>query len=205
MCKHEFIRTSWSNVCRLCGREFRVLTIDSYNHYSAPIGDGYSRRFRFKTKIEKLLSLHSGPVFSDPVWSFLHRCKDSLNSPFDVREALRSSKLVNKHYDCVKIFCDAFTTFHVQHSCPLKLREILLHRFDFVFSLWSRHSNGSFFSYDWLIRLFLEEIDSPLIQYLKPKTCRTRNEKYLKNIKQFLNNDKIHCYAKLANHFPSVK
>ena len=97
MCKHHFLYTEYTRVCKVCGVENSILRVDRYNVYAAPLNRGYNRKQRFKIKVDKLLGLHSGPQCLDPVWKHLDERQLTLNSPFDVRECLRSSKLKNKH------------------------------------------------------------------------------------------------------------
>jgi len=126
--------------------------------------------------LEKLFGIHNGPKISDQVWNVLE--KHVLKTPEDVRNALRGSKLKNKHYDCIRIFCDIFTPIKTQVN--RKLLQTLLDNFDFLHNRWLLlKPSGSFFSYDWLIRQLLEESDSPLLIYLKPRTCKKRHLKYL--------------------------
>lgn len=205
MCKHKFALTTWSKVCLHCGHTERVLTLDTYNVYSAPIHQGYSRSFRFKNKVDKLLGLNSGPNSEDPIWKYLERNRVAINNPFDVREVIRSSQLKNKHYDCVRIFCDAFTNFRVktERDSP-RIREQLVKSFSEIYSMWCIYDGKTFFSYDWILRYLLEKRKSPLVVYLKPRTCKKRNEKYLAKIKRFQDNYGIRNCATLKSRFQSV-
>ena len=182
MCVHEWLHGSCTRVCKCCGLERPVLHLDIYNVNSAPIERGYNRRQRFKVKVDKLLGLHTGPDCNDPVWLHLEKHKLILNTPFDVRECLRSSRLKNKHYDNLRAFVDAFTLFRVPH-CQLKTKQYLLSSFDVLYGGWNTCYENSFFSYAWLLRHFLVAYNSPLVVYLKPKTCKRRNAKYLGKMK----------------------
>ena len=182
MCNHNWLHDSYSKVCNKCGLQVRVLNLDVYNANSAPIERGYNRRQRFRVKVDKLLGLHSGPDCDDPVWLHLEKHKVTLNTPFDVRECLRSSGLKNKYYDNIRSFTDAFTTFNIKHS-QLDVKRFLLSSFDALYGGWNTCFEGSFFSYAWLLRYFLEIHDSKLVVYLKPKTCKRRNAKYLAKIR----------------------
>ena len=178
-CEHSFVYTSWSRVCVMCGVESRTLDMDTYNVYSAPLQKGYDRKLRFKVKVQKLLGFHNGPKHTDPIWKYLEQHK-SMKNPDEVRRVIRGSRLVFKHYDCVKLFCDVFTPFRVVVNNPTMLRKTLQSKFEDIYSRWSLQGhNASFFSYDWLLRYFLTEVYPPLLVYQKPKTCKNRDAKYL--------------------------
>lgn len=178
MCKHHFLYTDCTKVCKECGIEHIVLRVDMYNVFAAPLNRGYNRRQRFKIKVDKLLGLHSGPQCQDPVWKHLDNRQLTLNNPFDVRECLRASKLKNKHYDNIRSFTDAFTSFKVAHD-QTTIKSYLLKSFDDMFGRWISMNQDSFFSYAWLLRFFLEKIHSQLTVYLKPQTCKRRHAKYI--------------------------
>ena len=157
-------------------------------------------------KVDKLLGLHSGPNAADPVWSYLNSQKATLTSPASVRYILRMSGLKNKHYDCLRIFCDAFTQFDVSHN-QLTTYKYLMNMFDSLFMLWNTYSEQkSFFSYAWLMRYFLTNIDSSLLVYLKPQTCKSRHLKYLSKLAfiRSRRNCEIQDYELLNNHLPSA-
>ena len=186
MCEHAFVFTSWNKTCTLCGLESYFLSLDTYSVFSAPLERGYSRAQRFRIKIDKLLGLHSGPNCDDPIWRYIDRRKLFLSNPFDVRQCIRSSQLKLKHYDCVRIFTNAFTPFRVTvKTTPLFLKKTLLAKFDKLYYRWLQMHCSSFFSYDWVLRFFLEELKSPLVVYLKPKTCRKRDQKYRERLNNF--------------------
>jgi len=186
-CKHEFVYTSWCKTCTLCGLESYHLALDTYNVFSAPLERGYSRVQRFKIKVDKLLAMHSGPNCTDPIWKYLDSRKLFLNTPFDVRQCIRRSKLKLKHYDCVRIFTDTFTNFKIStHTSTFTQKKFLLQQFEKIHHSWMQGANkNSFFSYDWVLRHFLEKVMSPLVVYLKPKTCRQRDLKYKTRLHDF--------------------
>ena len=148
MCLHKWLHTSCTKVCRECGVERRMLRLDVYNVNSAPLERGYNRRQRYRTKVDKLLGLHSGPHCEDEIWVYLDKHRITLNTPFDVRECLRASSLKNKHYDSIRTFSDAFTTFRVEHN-QIDVKRFLLHSFDELYSGWVTCFDDSFFSYAW--------------------------------------------------------
>ena len=186
MCKHVYVYQSWCKTCTLCGLESYFLALDTYSVFSAPLERGYSRIQRFKIKVDKLLGLHSGPNCVDPIWKHLDSRKLFLNTPFDVRQCIRRSKLKLKHYDCIRIFTEAFTNFTVPtNTTSLILKETLIEMFDKLYYKWIQVNKNSFFSYDWVLRYFLENMKSPLVVYLKPKTCRQRDLKYRTRLNNF--------------------
>lgn len=177
MCCDEFIFTEYSKICVSCGRERPILRLDSFNLFSAPLMKTYSRKLRFKIKVSKILGLHTGPKITDPIWKYLS--EQMLETPHDVRHAIRTSKLKYKHYDCIRVFCDIFTSFKVVAGDVRVLQKQLLHDFDTIFAKWLQTERDGFFSYDWLLRYFLTNIDSPLVVYMKPLICLKKHKKYL--------------------------
>ena len=170
MCPHhQYVVTGFSHICTGCGIEKTVLLLDRYNQFSAPLSRTYERKTRFRNKVERLLGL-SFPMAHDPVWGVLE--KVDLKGPGCIRKVLRQSKLKNKHYDCIRVFSDVFTKFRVNTYDPHQLMSILTARFKKVHEDWVRCRSRGFFSYDWLLRLFLEQLTHPLLAYLKPATSR---------------------------------
>ena len=185
MCKHEYVFSSWCKTCKLCGLESVFLSLDKYNVFSAPLERGYNRAQRFRMKVDKLLCLHNGPNSTDPIWKYLDSRKLFLHTPFDVRQTIRRSTLKQKHYDALRIFTEAFTNFRVSLKNPLDLKKKLLDRFSNLYHRWVLCGDPSFFSYDWILRYFLEELNSSLVAYLKPRTCRKRDQKYKQKLNDF--------------------
>ena len=206
MCRCVYTYTSFCRVCVLCGVQTAWLCLDKYNVYSAPLERGYNRRHRFKTKVLKLVGLHSGPNYGDPVWPYLQERAFFLQNPGDVRDTLRNSKLKQKHYDNLRQFCDAFTSFSVEH-CQQDIEAYLMRCFDELLVGWNRLKGETFFSYAWLLRYFLTTIHSPLLSYLKPKTCKRRDQKYqLKlNAIRFPSNGEIPGCGFPKTHFRCVR
>ena len=179
MCVHSFANMEYYNVCVLCGVSEKVIHLDSYNVHSAPISRGYSRRLRFKTKVEKILLGRPQPKFNDPVWKFLEGKRAELVTPLCIRHALKGSNLVCKHYDNIKLFCDVFTNYKITPSVDVRqIQQYLFSTFSKIHSAWNFSSHPSFFSYTWLIRFLLERINSEYIVFLKPPTSTKRHEKY---------------------------
>ena len=176
MCQHRFIHTGYSQICEDCGVENAILRIDTWNKFSAPLVRNYDRINRFRTKVDKICAIHSGPNCKDPVWGYLNKFK--LYSPACIRYRLHRSKLNNKHYDCLRIFCDVFTSVRVNITDIHLLKKILIDRFHVIHHQWILSGEESFFSYDYLLRIMLEEMRCPLLIYLKPKTNRRRMRKY---------------------------
>jgi len=179
MCTHKWMYTASSRVCNRCGLEKRILCLDRFNKYSAPLHRGYDRSGRFKVKLDKLFGLHSGPKATDPVWEQLNAVQEQIDTPQQVRRKLRQFNIKNKHYDCTRIFCDTFTKFRVHVHNALRLKETLLRKFQLIHCSWRAYTpNEAFFSYDFLLRHLLEEANSPLIVYCKPPTNKRRRKKY---------------------------
>ena len=159
---------------------------DEFNISSAPLTRNYEREGRFMTKVDKLLGILS-PKYQDPVWSLLSSSKEMSGSQ-DIRKVLRHSSLKDKHYDCVRTFTLLFTSSSSELKEPQKVRAHLRARFKTIHSRWrgllavNPESALGFFSYDWLLRKFLEEGDLPdlngLVRFLKPRTSKRRAKKY---------------------------
>ena len=204
MCTHSFIETSYSKVCVLCGIETPVLCLDAFNLYSAPLERSYSRLARFQSKVERLLGV-TCPRNADPVWEYLEQ--RSLSTPSDIRIALRISSLKDKHYDSIRVFCDCFTDFKCAAYDHAQTHSFLLRQFEFLHNAWSASfSDKHFFSYDWLLRHFLEHMKSPLVDYLKPATSKRRAKKYLLKLQsiQCVLDDKMLNHGPLRIHLQSV-
>ena len=207
MCRHTWLLNGHSMICGSCGLQRAYLPMNRYNKYGAPIVPGYNRATRFKLKVDKLLCIHMGPNSSAPIWEFLKEYTGPMNTPADVRRCLRSSTLKAKHYDCIRIFSNIFTPFRVGVHQVHTIRAELLRQFDTIYIPWSLSGLTRFISYDYLMRRFLEAMNSPLLQYCKPRTCKRRLLKYAELIRfisvphvcKKLNHDSA------AIHSPSVK
>jgi len=173
-------------VCRGCGLSIKLQKPDEFNISSAPLTRNYEREGRFMTKVDKLLGILS-PKYQDPVWSVLSSSKEMSGSQ-DIRKVLRHSSLKDKHYDCVRTFTLLFTPTTSCLTSPQKVRAYLRAQFKTIHSRWrsllavSPSISLGFFSYDWLLRKFLEEGDLPdlsrLVKFLKPRTSKRRAKKY---------------------------
>ena len=200
MCDHQFVQTGWSLVCVKCGIEKPVVEIDTYNEHSAPLVRHYDRENRFVTKIDRLLG-RIFPKRTDPVWNYLET--QTCKNPTEIRLALRKSKIQCKHYDCVSTFTRVFTKFRPEPFDEYVTREYLIKTFQNLHDKWSSccADEPSFFSYDWLIRVFLEQIKSPLIVYLKPATSKRRHDKYTALLKRVQDDDRTCCRKNATIHF----
>jgi hypothetical protein len=186
MCKHVWLTTDHTHICSQCGLEEVYLSVDKYNKFSAPLNRSYNRLTRFCTKLDKLLAIHSGPRATDPVWSFIHSSCKKHFTPKDIRHALRRSDLKLKHYDSIRIFSDAFTNFKIRPFNVHTLRDVLIVKFNFIHRRWKVANIKQFFSYDFLIRMFLEDINSQLLIYLKPSSNKQRLRKYHEKLNSIL-------------------
>ena len=178
MCKHQFVDFGYCLTCSKCGVTNPILHIDTYNVFSAPINRGYSRTLRFKTKVDKILLCTPQPKITDPVWSYLRNYEIMLSTPLCVRVALKQSKLINKHYDNIKLFCDIFTDFKIDTKHVHQTHNYMTKCFDIIHSAWNFSLQPTFFSYTWIVRYLLEQIKSPFMIYLKNPTSSKRHEKY---------------------------
>ena len=176
--EREVVETGYSVICVNCGTTTRSLGLDKFNLYSAPLQRSYERESRFMTKVDKLLGIIT-PKINDPIWELLSSYTGNLENSTQVRAILRNSTLKDKHYDCVRSFTLIFSTSEPEPEefDPQLTRTILKNKFRNIHRRWSSCSK-SFFSYDWLLRRFLTEMESPLLKFLKPKTSKRRSKKY---------------------------
>ena len=180
MCSHQFILTDYCKICTLCGLQKKVLCLETFNQYSAPISKNYSRAHRFKLKTEKLLLINSGPSANEAVWQLLETHRDSLHTVADVRLCLRASDVKNKHYDCVRLFSKIFCNINVDVTDVHGVRKNMLDDFNTIYHSWTNHfDNGLFFSSDWLLRHLINKHCPKLHVFLKPKTSKCRDLKYI--------------------------
>ena len=187
-----------------------MLCLDTYNAYSAPLCKGYQREVRFRQKIDKLISLQNAPPSTCEVWDFL-KSRNPLNTPECVRKALRSYTGRNKHYDSIRLFTRVFTPFRVSlKRSPDRLNERLTTFFSYINRLWTRYNvrvTMPFFSYDFLLRQFLEHLESPLVVYCKPVTCKKRDIRNNQRLTAILalGDGETYCQRIGADHSPCVK
>ena len=208
MCNHnKFVVTACRKICTICGEETEILKLDTFAVHSAPLLRGYNRGTRFQTKVHKLLGRHTGPIHSDPVWDYLNQRKKQFKTPTDIRLCLRASNLKNKHYDCLRVFSDAFcSSFEFPAVDNQKTQKYLMSMFEHVHSAWSGMNLTSFFSYSWLLRKFLSKVDSPLLVYLKPPTCSSRHSVYEKKLLTlFRNANETRNRVRREIHFPNAR
>jgi len=182
MCTHFWLETTHTQVCNRCGLEKPFLKLGEWDVHSAPLVRNYNRQRRFENKVDRLLGMHPGPQYSDPIWKMLEKTPN-LHGPACIRSAIRQSTLTAKHYDCVRIFTDVFTDFKIKPMYGVhQLKKRLCDDFKTVHQLWAFSGQQGFFSYDFLLRLFIERLDSPLVVYLKPPTNRRRHAMYTKKL-----------------------
>ena len=179
MCEHFLtLWTGYSTVCTQCGVENMSVELDNFSSSCSVLNNGYDRVQRFSLKVNKLLGLHNGPRVNDPVWKYLESHQSHLKTPVDIRHYLQLSKLRCEHYDSLRTFCDIFTSFKVGVDL-YRTQSYLVDMFKCLNGKWKMLDESSFFSYCWLLRYLLEQIESPLVVYLKPPTCKRRSQKYL--------------------------
>jgi len=198
---HQFINLEYCRVCTTCGIAEKRLCLDTFNLCSSPMVKNYSRKLRFKTKIDRMFFNHPKPQPTDPVWVFLQSC-GTITCPREVRQALKNSKLVNKHYDNLKTICDCFTDFKIKKEDTIELHGFMVSQFNSIHSAWNFSQNLKFFSYTWLIRLFLTAVKSGYIAYLKPCTSKKRHIRYLRLLDTLMPKCS-HLCDKIVNHVKS--
>jgi len=209
MCEHNWLDTGHTKVCCECGLEEKVLTLNVWNKYSAPLNKQYDRCGRFRMKVDKLLGTHRGPKYTDLIWTVLSKAKETMHTPHDIRTTIRNSRLKSKHYDCVRIFSDIFTSFRLKATVDVEATKLfLVTMFEDVHHMWlsANRSECSFFSYDFLLRYFLEQYSSPLVIYLKPKTNKKRLLKYMTKLKKLIQSRDGSgkcCRSSAVSHFLS--
>ena len=186
-CNSYFIETSYSVICSKCGSEKPHLKMDTYfNMCSAPLQMGYDRSLRWRNKIDKMVGFNNGPRWNDPVWKYLEQNRNLIKQPQDICDCLRKSNLKNKHYDSIRVFSTVFTNIRVCVDALL-IREQLNKLFKYIHYRWVVTQNSAgFFSYNWLLHFCLVLLESPLIIYLKPPTCKKRSDKYLEKLGSIL-------------------
>ena len=198
VCRHSFLHTNCSRVCTKCGLEEGVLFLDTFNPCSAPLTREYNRTHRFLMKVDRLLGI-SAPASNDKVWRFLKQ--QTFHDPASLRLVLRNSKMAVKHYDSIRCFCDAFTEFRCKPYDSHATKTYLLRSFAEILARWSCVKHDNFYSYDWLLRVLLEYVDSPLVVYLKPMTAKRRQTKYKRMLSTpLLNVHRNACPQSLIRH-----
>ena len=178
----SFISNEYSKICLKCGVQVPILNIDSYNLYSAPIIKSYNRSNRFRTKLEKLLLINTGPKSTEPVWKVLEKKRSEIKSIADLRITLRKASLKQKHYDSIRIFSKIFCGIDAQVEEVHSLCETILTDFENILFAWRKkyEETDLFFSSDWLLRfLITRHKQDQLLQFLKPSS-KSRNQKYVK-------------------------
>ena len=207
MCEHKFACLGFCNVCVLCGAAHKLLKLDTYNVFSAPMSKGYSRRLRFKTKVDKILLGTPQPKFDDPVWGFLNKNKTDLVTPLCIQSTLKKSRLTCKHYDNIKLFCDVFTSFTIRKEKVDDIHRYMMAAFNKIHNAWNFSKHPGFFSYTWLIRYLLDLIQSEYVVYLKAPTSAKRHEKYKTLLDQIIppgKCDEMLNRVLANNHFQSA-
>ena len=163
-CGGRIIQTSYSDVCRDCGKEDSVLcnmrTSPGYSRaHSALKQSTYSRRYRFHSLLLKTVLYHTGPDKDDQVWSYLEENRDSLKTCKDIQHLLSRRPLKNKRYDMLGIFCKVFCPDTVPKE-PVTNKQIRLamQLFDALERRWKLARVRKFFSYYYLLERVLNKI-----------------------------------------------
>ena len=189
VCHHMMLSTSHSQICTKCGEETPLLNLDTYNVFSAPILKSYDRCQRFFIKVDKLLLIHSGPKPTDEIWKALEG--NAFKRPSDIRFHLRhKTKLLCKHYDCIRIFSKIFAQFNVKTKRNVHhIKADIQRSFTQILYGWNKCFFGTlFFSTDWLLRRFVERCCPELLVFLKPIPKSNRSLKYVKMLQTISTN-----------------
>jgi hypothetical protein len=182
----RLIETSYhTKLCLFCGLERRSSFSTSNMMYASPppreLPPTYNRSTRFKELLHKILGIESGPKVTDPIWMFLKQLSP-FQSPQDIFHNLKKSSLTNKHYNSVHIFTKIFCPTFASPSLPTNIIHIialLCQRFDDILLMWNQSTCPTFFSYNYLLEVFLTEHDmTQFLPFLKKLQCPKRREKY---------------------------
>lgn len=219
-CGGGVVETSYhTKVCMECGLE----TFNGYStanqvynsHSSRPLPATYSRLSRFRDLIRRVFGLDNGPKVDDPVWNYLGK-----RSPFEdvahIFVTLKQSPLQNKHYGSCHLFAICFSNYkgHPYSSQDLQFFvSILCNKFEQTLQRWNQCNQDSFFSYSWLIELYLRELKLYFfLQYVKHLQCPHRRKKYEIKLQALIDNAPQSSCARFvgrqngqASHFPNVK
>ena len=202
----HLVQSDYSTViCTKCGLETRI-TLEPHESscanfdFSPPIVRVYSRPDRWRTIVSKIVGNHSGPPRKDPVWNFLKKHSHMCHSPQDILRILRGSSLKNKHYQCLHTFAKAFQkNYSPPRVKPTVVQTKLDVYFDFINSLWLKHTAGAspqtpFISYAWLLEQGLTFYGfREYLPYLKKLMCHTRRMKYVSTLITLFNKYGIHA------------
>ena len=177
MCDHLFLNSDYNTlICTLCGleRECAIMSIQGYTE-NMPLELGYSRYNRMANLLKQLFqpTLYGTPN-SRVVYEVM---KQTFATGEELLVWLSKLQVKNKRYQNAHYYFTVHKPYQVPTPpCQRKMRAMmslftkLEHRFDG----WS-HPYKSFFSYNWLLRQFLEEFQLGVyLQFVKQIKCPKR-------------------------------
>ena len=185
-------------VCKKCGVERAILvnTPTFHTHMrTAPLTRFYSRPDRWLTLLKKVVGIHSGPSSNDPMWDHLRK-QDKFPTVADLKKAMRTSNLPNKHYPCIHQFarCFCIDYKHPQPNPEIVLKQLTVY-FEHILKLHHRtNKKESFFSYNWLLEQGLHLFNfTDYLPFIKLLKCQTRRANYVSSlIKLYTNTNETH-------------
>ena len=117
------------------------------------------------------------PSLNDPVWGVLEKANPK--SREDIFQALRATKEIsNKHYSQLSSFCLVFLGDTTRNMDEEEYK-MLIGLFDLVHEKWKTVQDKTFFSYGYLLELFIKDTSAErFIHNLKVLKCPHRRAKY---------------------------
>ena len=181
MCNHLFLNSDYNTlICRLCGleRESPIMSTQGYTE-NMPLDLGYSRYNRMANLLKQLFqpTLYGTPN-SRVVYEVM---KQTFTTGEELLVWLSKLPVKNKRYQNAHYYFSVHKPYKVPTPpCQRIIRAMLSmfskleHRFD----VWS-HPYKSFFSYNWLLRQFLEQFKlGGYLQFVKRIKCPKRVSLY---------------------------
>ena len=182
MCVHSFLETDYCTiVCKICGQEKRY--IKSCEGYSSnvPLSSGYSRHHRMTHLLNQLFKpRHFGTPNPEVVANAI------MHGPFENGFALLDwlSKLRVKHkqYQNAHYYFAISSPDYMIPDSPSTDQVLSIEREFHILEQrfrTRRHTYKSFFSYNWLLRKFLQEAKLEFyLQFVKKIKCKKRMKIY---------------------------
>ena len=180
-CSHTFYETNYcTSVCYDCGLEkpAGITPLDGYTT-NVPLCNGYSRHHRMYMLLKQLFDpRHYGSPNSEVIAHMLQ------HGPFQhgnqLLKWLAQLKVKHKQYQNAHYYYAIASPTYVipDPPCPEKL--IVIERtFYKLEQRFSAHTYKSFFSYNWLLRKFLQVENLPFyLQFVKSIKCKKRLKTY---------------------------
>ena len=178
MCKHLFLLSDYNTViCKVCGIEQRTPMVSSQGYTeNMPLDLGYSRYNRMDNLLKQLFqpTIHGSPN-SRVVFEVM---KQDFNSGKELLIWLSKLAVKNKRYQNAHYYFTVHDKFYKVPESPCKqtIRDIMAQfsKLEQRFDWWS-HPYKSFFSYNWLLRQFLDVFKlGGYLQFVKRIKCPKR-------------------------------